>query len=114
MPPIVKTGIDLLGKLWPRELINARVGLLVHPASINSILSPTADLCARSRRFTISAFFGPQHGLWGETQDNMIEWRSFRDKKTGLPVYSLYGMTRKPCPEMLEDLDVMIIDLQDV
>jgi len=44
----------------------------------------------------------------------MIEWRSFRDKKTGLPVYSLYGMTRKPFPEMLEDIDVMIIDLQDV
>jgi uncharacterized protein YbbC (DUF1343 family) len=114
MPPKVKTGIDLLEKRWPRELKNARAGLLVHPASVNSMLSSTANLCITSRRFRISSFYGPQHGLWGETQDNMIEWRGFRDKKTGLPVYSLYGMTRKPFPEMLEDIDVMIIDLQDV
>ena len=114
MPTTVKTGVDLLENQWPRELKNARAGLLIHPASVNSLLLPTSALCMKSSEFTVSALFGPQHGLWGETQDNMIEWQGFRDKKTGLPVYSLYGKTRKPSPEMLGNLDTMIIDLQDV
>jgi uncharacterized protein YbbC (DUF1343 family) len=50
----------------------------------------------------------------GQTQDNMIEWEGFRDSATGLPVYSLYGITRNPLPGMLENIDVLIIDLQDV
>lgn len=114
MPSTIKTGVDLLENQWPRELKNARAGLLIHPASVNSLLLPTSALCMKSSEFTVSALFGPQHGLWGETQDNMIEWQGFRDKKTGLPVYSLYGKTRKPSPEMLGNLDTMIIDLQDV
>lgn len=114
MPSIVKNGIDLLEKKWPRQLRNARAGLLVHPASINSSFSHSIDICMKSDRLTVTSIFGPQHGLWGETQDNMIEWQGFRDKKTGLPVYSLYGKTRKPYPEMLDGIDVMVIDLQDV
>ncbi|MBI3592592.1 MAG: DUF1343 domain-containing protein, partial [Nitrospirae bacterium] len=54
------------------------------------------------------------HGIRGETQDNMIEWEGFMDRHTGLPVYSLYGHTRKPDPAMLKDIDVMAIDMQDV
>ncbi|NJD56054.1 MAG: DUF1343 domain-containing protein [Nitrospirae bacterium] len=114
MPSTVKTGVDLLEKEWPRELKNTRAGLLIHPASVNSMLLPTATRCMQSSKFTVSSLFGPQHGLWGETQDNMIEWQGFRDNKTGIPVYSLYGKTRKPRPEMLKDIDLMIIDLQDV
>jgi uncharacterized protein YbbC (DUF1343 family) len=57
---------------------------------------------------------GPQHGLWGQTQDNMIEWESFRDHRTGLQVFSLYGKTRRPSAEILKDLDLLLIDLQDV
>jgi uncharacterized protein YbbC (DUF1343 family) len=114
MPSIVKNGIDLLEKKWPSQLKNARVGLLVHPASISSSFSHTLDICMKYDRFALASIFGPQHGLWGQTQDNMIEWQGFRDKKTGLPVYSLYGKTRKPCQEMLEGIDVMVVDLQDV
>ena len=114
MGATVKTGVDLLEKRWPRELKSADIGLLVHPASVNSGLSHTADVCLRSKKFRISSFFGPQHGIRGETQDNMIEWEGFRDRKTKIPVYSLYGSTRKPGPRMLKDIDVMVVDLQDI
>jgi uncharacterized protein YbbC (DUF1343 family) len=114
MSSTVRIGIDLLTRNWPVSLKNARVGLLVHPASINRSFTNTADLCLSSNRFRITAFFGPQHGLWGQTQDNMVEWKGFRDKKTGIPVHSLYGSRRKPSAEMLREVDVMVIDLQDV
>jgi uncharacterized protein YbbC (DUF1343 family) len=114
MSPIVKTGIDLIEKKWPAKFRFANIGLLLHPASITSNFSHTADTCFRSKKFRASALFGPQHGIRGETQDNMIEWDSFRDKKTGTPVYSLYGKTRKPSPEMLSNIDIMVIDLQDI
>jgi len=114
MPPVVKIGIDLLDKKWPRELKSVNIGLLIHPASINNAFFHTADICFKSRKFRLKAFFGPQHGIRGETQDNMIEWKGFRDKKTGIPVYSLYGSTRKPYPEMLKHIDTMVIDLQDI
>lgn len=114
MPPIVKTGIDLINNKWPAKLTSANIGLLLHPASITSNYSHSADTCLKSKKFRVSALFGPQHGIRGETQDNMIEWDSFRDKKTGIHVYSLYGKTRKPSPEMLSKIDIMVIDLQDV
>jgi uncharacterized protein YbbC (DUF1343 family) len=62
----------------------------------------------------LKALFGPQHGIRGETQDNMIEWESFVDRRTGLQVWSLYGKSRKPSEEMLADLDALVFDLQDV
>lgn len=110
----MKTGLDIFEKNWPRELIGARTGLVVHPASVNKDLHHAVDLFLKSKKFRLKAFFGPQHGIRGETQDNMIEWEGFRDQKTGLPVYSLYGETRKPHPSMLKDIDVMVIDVQDV
>jgi uncharacterized protein YbbC (DUF1343 family) len=110
----VRTGIDLFEKKWPRKLKGARIGLLVHPASINRVFKHTVDQLSKSRKCRLSALFGPQHGIRGETQDNMIEWEGFRDKDTGLPAFSLYGQARKPRPEMLEDIDVMVIDLQDI
>jgi uncharacterized protein YbbC (DUF1343 family) len=108
------TGLDIFNKRWPKKLNGARVGLLVHPASVNSSLDHAVDCCAGSNRFKLKALFGPQHGIRGETQDNMIEWEGFKDRKTALPVYSLYGKTRKPLVDMLKNIDVMAIDMQDV
>jgi uncharacterized protein YbbC (DUF1343 family) len=110
----VLTGLDQMEGLWPRDLKGCRAGLVVHPASVNQGLSHAVPLCARSKQFRLTTLFGPQHGIMGQTQDNMIEWEGFRDPATGLPVYSLYGETRKPRPEMLENLDTLVIDLQDV
>jgi uncharacterized protein YbbC (DUF1343 family) len=114
MSGTVKTGLDMLEKAWPRDLRGARTGLLVHPASVNRHLEHASDLLFRSRKCVLKALFGPQHGIRGETQDNMIEWEGFPDRKTGLPVYSLYGRTRRPAPEMLRGLDLVVIDLQDI
>ncbi len=69
---------------------------------------------AATGKFEIVAAFGPQHGIWGHTQDNMIEWEGYRDAKTGLNFYSLYGEHRKPTPEMLKGIDLLVIDLPDV
>ncbi|HTG00255.1 MAG TPA: DUF1343 domain-containing protein [Nitrospirota bacterium] len=117
MPPARKnvfTGLDMLEKSWPRNLRGARVGLVAHPASIDHALVHAVDRFRRSRQFRLSALFGPQHGLLGQTQDNMIEWDGYRDTATGLPVYSLYGKVRKPAQSALEHCDVLAIDLQDV
>jgi uncharacterized protein YbbC (DUF1343 family) len=88
--------------------------MIVNPASIDSRFEHAADLFHRHPRINLTALFGPQHGIRGETQDNMIEWQTFRDSRTGLPSYSLYGETRKPTAEMLTDVDVLVFDVQDV
>jgi len=108
------TGLDLFEKLWPKDLRGARVGLVVHPASVNRRLEYAVTVCVKSKKFKLTTLFGPQHGILGQTQDNMIEWEGFRDPVTGLPVYSLYGKTRMPLPGMLANIDVLIVDLQDV
>jgi uncharacterized protein YbbC (DUF1343 family) len=95
------------------ELRRARLGLVVHPASVTSDLVHAADALA-SAGFDLRALFGPQHGARGEKQDNMIESDPFVDARTGLPVHSLYGEVRKPTPEMLHGLDALLFDLQDV
>ena len=113
----VQTGLDVLQSTEFAGLNGKRVGILCHQASIDRRFQHIIDvfLDAQARNLlTVKAVFGPQHGLWGHTQDNMIEWQSFTDPRTGLPVYSLYGETRKPLPEMLNGLDAMVIDLQDV
>jgi len=110
----IQVGLDIVEKNWPKKLHGSRVGLLAHPASINKKVEHAVNIFLRSKKLALKAIFGPQHGIRGETQDNMVEWEGFFDKKTGLPVYSLYGRTRKPEPSMLHDIDVMVIDLQDV
>jgi uncharacterized protein YbbC (DUF1343 family) len=110
----MKLGLEVLFKSNLDALDGARVGLIVNPASINSRFQHAADLFYQHPRIKLTALFGPQHGIRGETQDNMIEWRTFRDKRTGLPAYSLYGETRKPTAEMLSDVDVLVFDIQDV
>ncbi len=110
----VRTGLDLIEKRWPKDLKGCRAGLLAHPASVDRTLEHAAEVLRRSLKLRLGALFGPQHGIAGQTQDNMVEWEGFRDPATGLPVYSLYGKTRKPAPEMLADLDALVVDLQDV
>jgi uncharacterized protein YbbC (DUF1343 family) len=110
----IKVGLDLFERLWPRALRGARIGLVVHPASVNARLEHATGLFLKSQQCTLTALFGPQHGIYGQTQDNMIEWTGFRDPKTGLPVFSLYGDHRKPSPSMLKGIDALVIDLQDV
>lgn len=111
---MVKTGLEILLESKLSLLDGSRVGLIVNPASINSRFEHAADLFHQQPRIELAALFGPQHGIRGETQDNMIEWLTFRDKRTALPAYSLYGETRKPTPEMLADIDVLVFDIQDV
>uniref|UniRef100_A0A7V3KN53 DUF1343 domain-containing protein n=1 Tax=candidate division WOR-3 bacterium TaxID=2052148 RepID=A0A7V3KN53_UNCW3 len=109
-----RLGIDRIGEEWPKELKGAKVALLVHQASVNSNLRYTWDVFSHFDKVKVKALLAPQHGLFGETQDNMIEWEDFRDPSTGLPVYSLYGKSRKPLPYMLEGIDGIVVDLQDV
>lgn len=109
----IRAGIDLLEKKWPERLKGSSIGLLVHPASINKNLEHSVNLFVKSKKITLKALFGPQHGIRGETQDNMVEWEGFIDPITGLPVFSLYGHTRKPEPWMLKDTDALVIDVQD-
>ncbi|ODA43234.1 Uncharacterized protein THER_2045 [Thermodesulfovibrio sp. N1] len=111
---MVKSGIDLFEKALDKKFHGLKAGLLIHPASVNRKLIYTKEVLLNTKKIKVSAFFGPQHGIFGNTQDNMIEWEGFIDKSTGLPVYSLYGKTRKPTSEMLKDIDILIIDLQDV
>ncbi len=110
----VKTGLDLFESRWPRALSGARVGLLVHPASVNRQLEHAVSLFRKSKKCRLSALLGPQHGIYGQTQDNMIEWSGFKDGATNLPVFSLYGKQRKPASSMLRKMDALVIDLQDV
>jgi len=91
-----------------------RVGLLAHPASVDRNLNHIVDLFHRHPAIQLTVLMGPQHGFRGETQDNMVEWDGYVDTDTGLPVFSLYGDTRRPTEEMLSLLDVLVVDLQDV
>src|SRR2546421_5032749 len=113
---IVLLPIDHLAELWPKKLRGARIGALLHPASVSSKLEHASRILERysGDLFRLAALFGPQHGFLGQTQDNMIEWRGFTHPQLGIPVYSLYGEHREPTPEMLNGLDALFIDLQDI
>ena len=112
----VELPLDHLPELWPREFRGARVGALLHPASVSSKLEHASNVLERRNEdlFQLHAFFGPQHGFLGQTQDNMIEWKSYEHPRLRIPVYSLYGEHREPTAAMLHDLDVLLVDLQDV
>ncbi|HPF70629.1 MAG TPA: DUF1343 domain-containing protein [Candidatus Krumholzibacteria bacterium] len=110
----VKTGLDRMVEQGFAPLRGRRLGLVMHPASRDRHLRRGWRLCHQSPLTDVRALFGPQHGFLGQTQDNMIEWQGFTDRATGLPVHSLYGEVRKPTPEMLADVDTLVIDLQDV
>lgn len=108
----MRTGLEVLLSDPKRFLKGRRAGLVCHPASVLPNL--THAVAALHGAVRLAALFGPQHGIRGETQANMIEWEGYRDAATGLPVHSLYGETREPTAAMLEGLKVLIVDLQDV
>ncbi len=110
----VKSGLEVFLSAEVESLRGQRVGLVVNPTSVNRDLVHAIDCLHRHPAADLRAVFGPQHGVRGETQDNMIEWEGYSDSATGLPVHSLYGETRTPTPEMLQDLDVLVFDMQDV
>ncbi|MFN0139179.1 MAG: exo-beta-N-acetylmuramidase NamZ domain-containing protein [Pyrinomonadaceae bacterium] len=91
-----------------------RVGLVCNPASVLPDLTHVADVFAERDDINLTAYFGPQHGIRGDVQDNMIETEHAIDPRTGLPVYSLYSETREPTEAMLENVDTIVFDMQDV
>ena len=91
-----------------------RVALLGHPASVTRDLAHSMDGIAACADLRLTCAFGPQHGMRGEKQDNMIESEDYVDPSLGIPVHSLYGKVRRPTPEMLDGLDVVLVDLQDL
>ncbi|XOV88632.1 MAG: exo-beta-N-acetylmuramidase NamZ domain-containing protein [Pseudomonadota bacterium] len=95
------------------ELRRARVGLVANPASVDGQQQHSVD-ALMDAGVNLVAAFGPQHGMRGEKQDNMIETEDYFDPERGIPVISLYGEHRRPTPAMLEDLDIVLFDLQDI
>ncbi len=97
-----------------RPLSGRRVALLAHPASVTADLTHALDALATLPEIKLSAAFGPQHGLRGDKQDNMMESPDFLDPQLGIPVFSLYGEVRRPTPAMMDSFDVLLVDLQDL
>ncbi|MDO8906044.1 DUF1343 domain-containing protein [Hydrogenophaga sp.] len=95
-------------------LAGRRVALLAHPASVTRDLTHTLDALAALPDVRLTAAFGPQHGLRGDKQDNMVESPDYADPHLGIPVFSLYGEVRRPTDAMLESFDVLLVDLQDL
>lgn len=96
------------------RLKGERVGLICNPSSVDHDFRHAADLFFAHPAIQLTALFGPQHGIRGETQDNMIEWEGFRDPRTGVMAWSLYGESRQPTDEMLAEVDLLVFDVQDV
>ncbi len=111
----MKLGIErlLAERAALTRLAGRRVGLLAHPASVTADLAHSLDALAAAG-VKLSAAFGPQHGLRGDKQDNMVESPDFRDPVHGIPVFSLYGEVRRPSARMMESFDVLLVDLQDL
>lgn len=112
----MKFGIDRLleDKILRKPLIGKRLALLAHPASVTQDLTHTLDALASMPNIKLSAAFGPQHGLRGDKQDNMMESPNFIDPVLGIPVFSLYGDVRRPTAAMMDTFDILVIDLQDL
>ncbi|OGU66145.1 MAG: hypothetical protein A3H45_15030 [Ignavibacteria bacterium RIFCSPLOWO2_02_FULL_55_14] len=113
-PPIVtKTGIDVLRERGFDILRGKRVGLITNPTGLTSDLQSTIDILFRAEGVQLTALYGPEHGVRGDAEaGKYID--TYVDKATGLPVYSLYGKTRKPTKEMLSGIDVLVYDIQDI
>jgi uncharacterized protein YbbC (DUF1343 family) len=112
----MKFGIDRLREdpALRKPLAGRRVALLAHPASVTHNLVHTLDALAALGDIRLSAAFGPQHGLRGDKQDNMVESPDFTDPVHGIPVFSLYGTVRRPTDAMMQTFDALLVDLQDV
>ena len=109
----IKTGIEVLKEQNFKCLEGKRVGLITNPTGVDNQLKSTIDILHEAPNVNLVALYGPEHGVRGDVHagdkvDNSA------DSSTGLPVYSLYGKTRKPTPEMLKDIDVLVYDIQDI
>jgi uncharacterized protein YbbC (DUF1343 family) len=114
--PPMKFGIDRLleDRRLRAPLSGKRIALLAHPASVTADLTHSLDALARLPDLKLGAAFGPQHGLRGDKQDNMIESPDFVDPVHGIPIFSLYGEVRRPTDAMMDTFDVLLVDLQDL
>jgi len=112
----MKFGIDrlLTEPALRAPLAGRRVALLAHPASVTKDLRHSLDALAACGDIKLNSAFGPQHGLRGDKQDNMIESPDFIDPVHGIPVFSLYGEVRRPTDAMIDTFDVVLVDLQDL
>ncbi|MDP9741296.1 UNVERIFIED_ORG: uncharacterized protein YbbC (DUF1343 family) [Bacillus sp. B2I3] len=109
----ISPGIEVLLKEEKNVLSGKKVGLITNPTGIDSKLTSIVDLLHDDPNINLTALFGPEHGVRGDAQAGAsVEY--YIDEKTGLPVYSLYGKTKKPTPEMLKDVEVLVFDIQDV
>ncbi|MDY0013653.1 MAG: DUF1343 domain-containing protein [Rhodocyclaceae bacterium] len=113
---MIQFGLDrlLADPALRRPLAGRRVALLAHPASVTRDLTHSLDALAALPDIHLTAAFGPQHGLRGDKQDNMVESPDFLDPLHGIPVFSLYGAVRRPTAAMLDSFDVLLVDLQDL
>jgi uncharacterized protein YbbC (DUF1343 family) len=112
----VKFGLDRLleDRALHKRLGGRRVALLAHPASVTRDLTHSLDALARLEGVRLAAAFGPQHGLRGDKQDNMVESAHFIDPVHRIPVFSLYGEVRRPSAAMMDSFEVLLVDLQDL
>src|SRR5512132_2387967 len=110
----LKLGLETLLEAELHLLRGARVGLICNQASVDHKFRHAADLLYEHPTIELRALFGPQHGIRGDVQDNMIETEHTVDRETGLPIHSLYSETREPTEAMLAGLDVLVFDMQDV
>jgi uncharacterized protein YbbC (DUF1343 family) len=112
----MRFGLDrlLASPALRKPLRGKRVAVLAHPASVTRDLTHALDALAALPDLKLTAAFGPQHGLRGDKQDNMVESPDFNDPEHGIPVFSLYGTVRRPTAQMLGAFDVLLVDLQDV
>ena len=97
-----------------RPLAGRRLALLAHPASLTADLTHSLDALAACPDLRLTAAFGPQHGIKGDKQDNMVESPDFVDPQFGIPIFSLYGEVRRPTAAMMDSFDVLLVDLQDL
>lgn len=111
--PVVKTGIEVLQERGFEGLKGKRVGLVTNPSGVDRNLRSTIDILYNAPGVNLVALYGPEHGVRGDVYAGG-KITDTKDEATGLPVFSLYGETRKPTPQMLEGIDVMVYDIQDV
>lgn len=112
----MRLGIDRLAQdaALRSRLSGKRLGLVCHPASVTSHQQHSLDVLDQHPELQLTAIWGPQHGFMGDKQDNMVETDDAVDTGRGVPIFSLYGETRRPTPEMMSHVDVVLFDLQDV
>ena len=110
---MVKPGIEVLKENNFDILKGKRVGLITNPTGVDCNLKSTIDILYEAEEVNLVALYGPEHGVRGDVYAG-DKIQSTKDEKTGLPIYSIYGSSRKPTKDMLKDIDVLVYDIQDI